>query len=57
MAQGRKKSSEMNSSLDKQIDENLRRVFDETAQEALPDRFMDLIAQLKENDKGNANGK
>lgn len=32
----------------KQIDENLRRVYEETLQEELPDRFLDLIAQLKE---------
>ncbi len=30
------------------IDANLRRVFEEAAKEDLPDRFHDLLAQLKE---------
>jgi hypothetical protein len=34
----------------RQIDENLRRVYDETATEAIPDRFQRLLEQLKDQD-------
>jgi hemerythrin-like domain-containing protein len=34
----------------RQIDENLRRVYDETASEAIPDRFQRLLEELKEQD-------
>jgi len=33
------------------IDQNLRRVFDETLEEGIPDRFKDLLAQLKQQEK------
>lgn len=33
--------------VDQQIDENLKRVYDDTLHEPLPDRFNDLIAQLR----------
>ncbi|MEQ6249286.1 NepR family anti-sigma factor [Sulfitobacter sp. HNIBRBA3233] len=33
------------------IDENLRRVFDETVEEGIPDRFKDLLEQLKKQDE------
>lgn len=32
------------------IDENLRRVFNETLEEGIPDRFMELLDKLKEQD-------
>tara|TARA_R110002072_G_scaffold1309_12_gene10715 strand:+ start:789 stop:950 length:162 start_codon:yes stop_codon:yes gene_type:complete len=32
------------------IDENLRRVFDETLEEGIPDRFKALLEQLKQQD-------
>ena len=32
------------------IDENLRKVFDETLEQGVPDRFKDLLNQLKEQD-------
>ena len=32
----------------KQIDDNLRRVYQSTVDEDLPDRFKDLLAQLKQ---------
>ena len=54
MAKQQKKSS-----IDKQIDENLKRVFDETLNEELPDKFLDLISQLKAKegaDGGTRNG-
>ena len=34
----------------KVIDENLKRVFDETLEEGIPDRFKDLLSQLKQLD-------
>ncbi|QDL93637.1 hypothetical protein FDP22_08005 [Paroceanicella profunda] len=33
--------------IDRQIEENLRKVYNEAVSEALPDRFTDLLAQLK----------
>ena len=40
-----------------QIDENLRRVYASALNEDLPDRFRDLLAQLKEkDDNGRGNG-
>jgi hypothetical protein len=38
------------SEVDQQIDENLKRVYDDVLNEAVPDRFHDLIAQLKDAD-------
>tara|TARA_R100000789_G_scaffold35477_1_gene38381 strand:+ start:604 stop:774 length:171 start_codon:yes stop_codon:yes gene_type:complete len=32
------------------IDDNLKRVFDETHDEGIPDRFKDLLQKLKEQD-------
>ena len=32
------------------IDENLKRVFEETLDEGIPDRFKDLLDQLKQQD-------
>jgi hypothetical protein len=34
----------------KQIDENLKRVYRDSLSEELPDRFRDLLAQLKSKD-------
>lgn len=34
------------------IDENLRRVYQDMLDEKVPDRFLDLIAQLKSQDEG-----
>jgi hypothetical protein len=34
----------------RQIDENLRRVYDEAASEAIPDRLQELLQKLKEQD-------
>lgn len=33
------------------IDENLRRVYDETVEEGIPDKFKDLLQKLKEQDQ------
>lgn len=38
------------SKVDEQIDENLKRVYDDVLNEAVPDRFLNLIAQLKNTD-------
>ncbi|MEO0861192.1 MAG: NepR family anti-sigma factor [Pseudomonadota bacterium] len=56
MTQNKKKSSKNPSSLDRQIDENLRRVYDDTLKEELPERFLDLIAQLKDGSGQASNG-
>jgi len=34
------------------IDENLRRVFQESVDEGIPDRFKSLLEQLKQQDSG-----
>ncbi|SEC12039.1 NepR family anti-sigma factor [Rhodobacter sp. 24-YEA-8] len=36
-----------------QIDENLRRVYDEVLTEAVPDRFLQLLAQLNSGPPAN----
>ena len=36
---------------EKQIDENLKRVYEEVVNEELPDRFKDLLSQLKSQDR------
>lgn len=38
---------------DSVIDENLQRVFNETLEEGIPDRFKELLSQLKEADAKN----
>lgn len=35
-------------SMERQIDENLRRVYQQTVEEKIPDRFLQLLAQLRE---------
>lgn len=39
-----------------QIDENLKRVYTAALNEELPDRFRDLLAQLKARDSGGKDG-
>ncbi len=36
--------------LDEQIVENLRRAYNRTLEESVPDRFLDLLRQLKDQD-------
>ncbi|MEV8467198.1 NepR family anti-sigma factor [Fluviibacterium sp. DFM31] len=38
--------------LDKQIDDNLRRVYSDAVNEPLPDRFAQLLQQLREAEAG-----
>ncbi|MGO4915199.1 NepR family anti-sigma factor [Pseudogemmobacter sp. W21_MBD1_M6] len=40
-----------NQNVQRQIDENLRKVYQEKVEEALPDRFQKLLQQLKEQEK------
>lgn len=37
--------------LDRQIDENLRRVYSDLSQEPLPDRFSQLLQQLRQQEE------
>lgn len=37
-----------------QIDENLRRIYDETLNEDVPDRFRDLLEKLRQKTAGSA---
>lgn len=37
--------------LRQQIDQNLKRVYQDALQEEVPDRFKDLLAQLREKEK------
>ncbi len=37
--------------LERQIDENLRRVYQQALDEAVPDRFLQLLSQLKDQGK------
>lgn len=37
--------------MDQQIDENLRRVYSDAANEPLPDRFTQLLEQLREQER------
>lgn len=39
------------SRVSEQIDANLKRAFDEISNEAVPDRFSDLLAKLRESEK------
>lgn len=44
--------------LEQQIDDNLRKVYQRHLEEEVPDKFMDLLAKLKEADeKGSVHGK
>jgi hypothetical protein len=41
-------------SLDKQIDDNLRRVYSDTVNEPLPDRFTQLLQRLRDEETSGA---
>jgi len=41
------------SRLKEQIDQNLKRVYEEVAKEEVPDRFKLLLQQLKDKERGN----
>ena len=42
---------------DRAIDENLRKVYEQTLDEGIPDRFKDLLDQLKSQEHGQGSGK
>ncbi|WP_417253770.1 NepR family anti-sigma factor [Celeribacter sp.] len=42
--------NEQKHELNEQIEENLRRVYQKTLEEEIPDRFLSLLEQLKEQD-------
>jgi hypothetical protein len=42
---------EPNATVAREIDENLKRVYSATLSEAVPDRFTQLLAQLREKEK------
>lgn len=42
--------SKKNSRIEQEIDENLKRAFDEVANQDLPSRFTDLLSQLRNQD-------
>ncbi|ASM73933.1 MULTISPECIES: NepR family anti-sigma factor [Roseobacteraceae] len=48
--------NEPNSGTRKQIDDNLRRVFQEKVEEEVPERFKQLLAQLQEQDTKKGSG-
>ena len=46
------KQSSEKSSLQAQIDDNLKRVYQEALEQDVPDRFKELLQKLKEKDRG-----
>ncbi len=46
-----------NEGLRRQIDENLRRVFQAQVEEDVPDRFTDLLNRLRQQDAGDGSSK
>ncbi len=46
--------TEQETKLQEQIDENLRKVYQKTLQEDVPDRLVSLLKQLREQDDPNA---
>lgn len=45
-----KRDERKKAALEKQIDENLRRVYEEDVTQEVPDRFLALLQQLREQD-------
>ncbi|HMQ40360.1 MAG TPA: NepR family anti-sigma factor [Paracoccus sp. (in: a-proteobacteria)] len=43
-----KREERKKTALEKQIDENLKRVYQEELKEEVPDRFLDLLQQLRD---------
>lgn len=39
-------------SVERQIDENLRRVYQQMVEETVPDKFMQLLSRLRDQDQG-----
>jgi hypothetical protein len=51
MQDSRSVKSAINAEMKAQIDENLKRVYEAALNEEVPDRFKDLLAQLKAKDE------
>lgn len=45
-----KRDDRRREAIEKQIDENLRRVYEQDAKEQIPDRFLDLLQKLREQE-------
>lgn len=45
-----KRDERRKAAIEKQIDENLKRVYEESTTEKIPDRFLDLLEQLRGQD-------
>lgn len=45
-----KRDDSRREAVEKQIDENLRRVYEQDVTEQIPDRFLDLLKQLREKE-------
>ncbi|TRW98794.1 transcriptional regulator [Paracoccus sp. M683] len=46
-----KRENRRRAEIEKQIDENLRRVYEQDATDEIPDRFVALLQQLRDQDK------
>ncbi len=45
-----KRDERRKAAFEKQIDENLRRVYEQDLNDQVPDRFLDLLKQLREQE-------
>lgn len=45
-----KRESNNKKEIEKQIDENLRRVYEQDSSDEIPDRFLDLLQKLREQE-------
>ncbi|MDP0928126.1 MULTISPECIES: NepR family anti-sigma factor [Paracoccus] len=45
-----KRENDPRDAIEKQIDENLRRVYEEDSTEQIPDRFLELLQKLREQE-------
>ncbi|TKW66764.1 MAG: transcriptional regulator [Paracoccus denitrificans] len=45
-----KREERKKAALEKQIDENLKRVYQQDTSEEVPDRFLDLLKQLRDQE-------
>jgi hypothetical protein len=52
MPEAKKKRGNSSSELDRQIEENLRRAYEDTLNEAIPDEMAQLLQKLKSQGEG-----
>ena len=50
MMYGQMSNEQPDTNMKRQIEQNLKRVYDDVVREDVPDRFMSLLAQLREKD-------